>query len=545
MQGRIVPEEASPFVLTSKRAEIADPSPVVSRLTTAPADSVDESWVAARARLIEHRRKRRRARMTSIGAVALLLTLPMAGFLILRAIPALNGMFSGPVPHFWIVGGTSALALIVALAVLTAALPCRDPRVAYLGIGLMLIAGIFAVHGITTPGVIFELNMTVGVSAHLSLLAGSLFFAFSGWSGGGLMDRFVRAHMKPTLALAVMAIAGFMAASLSNPDWLGFLALTKPPIVYGSMGVTVALYLFAALRFLGSYRVAPIGFTAAVAGSAVMMAQADIMLVFSETWNGIWWGYHVTMLSGFAAATLAAWNQYRRRGGLGWAIQGMYRLRSIVQHELDSDGVVAMLSVAIEQKDGYTAGYTLRVAEIAVRIGQMLGLEPERLRLLARAGVLHDVGKIWIPDEILNKPGALSDAEFDVIKQHPLLGHEVLRRAGSLDQEIAIIATHHERMDGAGYPYGLDADEILLEARIIAAADVYDSLATDRPQRPAFGRAEVHRIMQAAAGPQLDPGLVELWLSIAQDYDGLVAAVDTRNSARGATRLPTPQAHAA
>ncbi len=532
-------------MLTSRRAEIAAPLPVLRELTTAPADSADESWAIAHARLIEHRRRRRRRRIATTSAVVFALMLPMAAFGVLRSVPALNGMFSSPIPHFWIVGGTSLLALLVALAVLTVALRRGDPRVAYLGIGLLFIAGIFAVHGITTPGVIYEFNMTVGVSAHLSLLAGSLFFALSGWSAGGWVDRFVRAHMTSTVSFAVLAIAGLIAASLGNPDWLGLLALTTPPVVYASMGITVGLYLFAALQFLGSYRIAPIGFTAAVAVSSVMLAQADIMLVFSEAWSGIWWGYHVAMLSGFSAATLAAWNQYRRRGGLGWAIQGMYRLRSMVEHELDSDGVVAMLSVAIEQKDGYTAGHTLRVAEIAVRIGQILGLEPERLRVLARAGVLYDVGKIWIPDDILNKPGALTTAEFDVIKQHPLLGHEILRRAGSLDQEIAIIATHHERMDGAGYPYGLESDDILVEARIIAVADVYDSLATDRPQRPAFDRAEVHRIMRAAAGPQLDPGLVELWLSIAQDYDGLGAAVDTRNSSRGPTRLPAPRSHAA
>ncbi|MCH7754684.1 HD domain-containing protein [candidate division KSB1 bacterium] len=172
--------------------------------------------------------------------------------------------------------------------------------------------------------------------------------------------------------------------------------------------------------------------------------------------------------------------------------------------------------------------HTLSVTDIADRVGQMY---PNIKRdLIIAAGLLHDIGKIWIPDDILNKPGRLSAREFDVIKQHPLLGHGLLRRAGSLDEEVAIIATHHERLDGAGYPYGLSAAEILIEARIIAVADVYDSLATDRPHRSAFAREDVHRILKEEAGAHLDPGLVEIWLSIAGDYEELLAAQSDRSA---------------
>lgn len=204
--------------------------------------------------------------------------------------------------------------------------------------------------------------------------------------------------------------------------------MSEPPVVYATLGLAIALFVTAALRFLGSYRLAPIGFTVALAVSAILLAEADVMLVFSDVWTGTWWGYHVAMLAGSAVAAFATLAQYRSRGLLSWAVQGMYRLRSLVENELDATDAVARLSVAIERKDGYTAGHTMRVAEISVRITQALGLTPERRRLLARAGVLHDAGKIWVPDEILNKPGRLTPDEFEVIKQHSLLGHDAPRR---------------------------------------------------------------------------------------------------------------------
>ncbi len=169
---------------------------------------------------------------------------------------------------------------------------------------------------------------------------------------------------------------------------------------------------------------------------------------------------------------------------------------------------------AIEARDENTKGHNMRVAELAIAIGGNLGLPTSRLRVLARAGMLHDVGKIGIPDAVLNKPGPLDDAEWATIKRHPELGVEILRRLPTLKHESEIVAAHHERMDGSGYPRGLRGTEIPLEARIVAVADTYDVLISDRPYRRARTRQESITILREESGTRLDGTVVEALLQI-------------------------------
>jgi response regulator RpfG family c-di-GMP phosphodiesterase len=148
---------------------------------------------------------------------------------------------------------------------------------------------------------------------------------------------------------------------------------------------------------------------------------------------------------------------------------------------------IAVLASAVEKRDSYTAGHQRRVAHLAVAIGQELGLSEEQIQGIYLAGVVHDVGKIQVPSEILSKPGRLHELEFNLIKQHPKSGYEILETI-SLPWPIAqIVLQHHERMDGSGYPQGLKDDEILLESRIIAVADTVEAMASHRPYRPGLG----------------------------------------------------------
>jgi putative two-component system response regulator len=130
------------------------------------------------------------------------------------------------------------------------------------------------------------------------------------------------------------------------------------------------------------------------------------------------------------------------------------------------------------------------------------------LRTLARSGLLHDVGKLGIPDAILHKQGPLNDAEWAVMKTHPEIGLRILQRCGHFKRELLAVLYHHERMDGAGYPHGLGGDAIPIEARIVAVADMYDVLTSDRPYRRARSPEEARAIVESEAGPHLDRRLV-------------------------------------
>jgi putative nucleotidyltransferase with HDIG domain len=141
------------------------------------------------------------------------------------------------------------------------------------------------------------------------------------------------------------------------------------------------------------------------------------------------------------------------------------------------------LSSAIDARDPYTAGHSRRVANISLKIGKRLGLNKDILDTLEVAALLHDIGKIGIPDKILHKPSKLNDYEYSKIKEHPAIGVNILKNVKFLEDAVPIILYHHERLDGGGYPLGIKGDKIPLEARIIAVADSYDAMVSDRPYR--------------------------------------------------------------
>jgi HD-GYP domain-containing protein (c-di-GMP phosphodiesterase class II) len=151
------------------------------------------------------------------------------------------------------------------------------------------------------------------------------------------------------------------------------------------------------------------------------------------------------------------------------------------------DGTVTMAMELGELRDPYTTGHEARVAQISVQIGKVLGLDDSVIQALDLAGKLHDIGKFVVPVEILSKPGRLTEIEFDLVKGHALAGYNILKRVDFPWPVAEFVLQHHERLDGSGYPRGLKGDEISLEARILAVADVVESMSSHRPYRPALG----------------------------------------------------------
>jgi len=173
-------------------------------------------------------------------------------------------------------------------------------------------------------------------------------------------------------------------------------------------------------------------------------------------------------------------------------------------------GIIKAFSKIVEFKEPYTAGHQKRVAEIAKAVGVEMGLEEHHLRILEYAGLLHDIGKLVVPIEILNKPGRLDNYEFGLVKMHPEYGYRILQEV-EFDGPVAeIVYMHHERMDGSGYPRGLKDGEILLEARILACADVFEAMTSHRPYRPALPPAVAMEELQAKSGILYDPDVVKV-----------------------------------
>lgn len=175
--------------------------------------------------------------------------------------------------------------------------------------------------------------------------------------------------------------------------------------------------------------------------------------------------------------------------------------------------VVQTLAAVVDAKSPWTAEESAKVSEYAEAIAQELGLGPDFIYRLKLAALLHDIGKIGIPDAILDKPTTLTDEEWEMIKRHPIQGGELMSHMSRLGEDIvAGIRYHHERYDGYGYPNGLGAREIPLVARILAVADVFAAMTADRPCRQALSEEEALREIESSAGTQFDPKVVEAFI---------------------------------
>ena len=175
---------------------------------------------------------------------------------------------------------------------------------------------------------------------------------------------------------------------------------------------------------------------------------------------------------------------------------------------------VRALSNAVEARDAYTGKHAERVAAYGIEIARALGLARPDAPELEFGFLLHDIGKVAIPDSILYKPGALTREERQLMARHPTIGAEIVRGIEFLAEAVKVVRSHHERWDGGGYPDGLRGEEIPLAARIFAVADVFDALTTDRPYRPALTLAEARRMIVLGSGSQFDPQVVEAFNSI-------------------------------
>jgi len=191
------------------------------------------------------------------------------------------------------------------------------------------------------------------------------------------------------------------------------------------------------------------------------------------------------------------------------------QLRTAIRRiELTYDETLEALAVALDLRDNETAGHSRRVTAYCLEIASAMGCDQEQIEIITRGALLHDIGKIGIPDAIMLKPGPLTATERSLMETHVRIGYEILNRVSFLAEAAEIVLAHHERFDGGGYPQGLKGDEIPLGARIFAVADTLDAITSDRPYRreQSYGaaRAEISRV----SGSQLDPAVVSVFLSI-------------------------------
>ncbi len=243
-----------------------------------------------------------------------------------------------------------------------------------------------------------------------------------------------------------------------------------------------------------------------------------------------WWMGHMIELDGIllvgipVAIDLAQTVQSRPLAG------DLHATELVTAEDVFLGSHVAALTVRLAQRDEYTEQHTRRVALRAVQVGKQLGLSAGRLRALAIGGLVHDIGKLSVPDSILKKPAALDDEEYSVIQKHPEWGHKLLEELGGFSEGVRrLVHDHHERLDGTGYPRGLSATELELDTRILTVCDVYDALISARVYRAAWTHEQAMELLGNESGTAFDPRCIEaLEQVLAREASASVTAIQSR-----------------
>ena len=449
---------------------------------------------------------------------ALLLATTLAAIAVLLAAPGLDGPIMLPEAHFYIVSAASLLAAAVCVALVISARSIRETRILFLALCFFSLGMIFSIHGLTTPGHIYQ-SYTAALerSPWLSTLAAGFFATLSVISIPRFMERTRLRLPEITFAVCTGLVILYFLVSLAFPNWLEGFPTREDWFRRLLTTVTIGLLSFAAWRYYQSYLFTRLPSQVAVTVGLLFLAEAQISLDFGEVWYLSWWIYHGLFLAAFVAVLI----------GWGWEMLRARDMRAIAEAIAMRDALsqlnrgrpsdLVTLADQIENHDLETFRHVDRVAACAYAIGKEMAFGPARLRELVLAAQMHDIGKIGLPPYILTKPGALTDHERSQIRLHPGKGWEIVARVKGLDTIAKIIRHHHERFDGAGYPDGVAGEEIPLEARVIAVADTFDALISERPYRRAMSVLDAKAELARVSETQLDPDCVQVLLKLLEN----------------------------
>ncbi len=209
------------------------------------------------------------------------------------------------------------------------------------------------------------------------------------------------------------------------------------------------------------------------------------------------------------AAARAALEQARAAGGGQAVVFGGSSENGDAVLELGHGGVIAALASALQERDRYTSDHSESVVDLTARVGEALALNSKEINRIRTAALLHDIGKVGVPDEVLHKPGPLTEQEWEIMREHPAIGERILRAIPGLGDVARIVRHEHERWDGKGYPDQLAGAEIPIGSRIILACDAYHAMTSDRPYRQGMEHAKAMAELSDNAGTQFDPEVVE------------------------------------
>ena len=445
----------------------------------------------------------------------------------------------GPVFHMIVVGAAGALAGAASVAMSLIAARRNDGRAVWIGMAFSVMAMLLVIHALSTPGVMLAANGVVQVAGAFNLPVGGAILAASALP---LLRRPRRAGLLlriQFMVVALLAAAGATALILSSavPAVPGQSVLMAN-LIFAAAAIPLALLAWRAARtYLLTRRVLDL----VVAEGVVCLIGAQYGLLNFGVMDCAWWMAHLLEVGGIGMVGIPAALDLRHAVG-SRPLVGDLRAGALVEHEeAFLGGRIRAILIRLGDKDPSTEGHTRRVATLAVAIGERLGLPEGRLRQLALGGLLHDVGKLSVPNAILNKPGTLTDAEFTEIRRHPGAGRDLLTELGGFPPLVLdLVESHHERLDGSGYPNGVPAGELDVAVRILTVADVYDALTADRVYRSAWPAERALALLDDDSDTAFDSDCVAALRALVAEPERRQSAAVLDHRAAPRRGLPAP-----
>ncbi|GMK49182.1 hypothetical protein PghCCS26_63120 [Paenibacillus glycanilyticus] len=443
------------------------------------------------------------------------LAVPLIVFMVLHMNPAWDYHLHSPNGHFYVVSIVSGLAFALAVAVGVAAIRLRNLKISFLSLSFVSLAALFLVHGLSTPREAYHNTALPSNAAQMSILLAVMWLWLSSMSSDRRMISWLSAHQRWLLPIWTVSIAVICALLWLFSDQMSWLQMKQGPIKWTATLLIVGLNGWTMYRYLETYLSTRFPLQLAIVYSSGWMIAAQFINVTGKMWMLSWWIYHLLLLASISAMIVGIYYQYRSSGSYTMSLKQLFQNDPKGWIHTYMSPAVRELIRTTETRDAYTAGHNYRVALYAIQLGEELGLNSDQLRAIAQGGIVHDIGKLIVPDNILNKPGKLTPEEREIIEKHPVTGFNLCRRLGFMQEELAVIRSHHERWDGSGYPDALSGDNIPLLARVTAVADVYDALTSSRSYRAALSHEEAMAIILKERGKHFDPLCVDALIRIA------------------------------
>lgn len=453
-----------------------------------------------------------------------MLLFPLGVLVLLRVDRSLDVQWFSAYGHLVVVSTIAACALLVAAVAAATAVRTRTASVVWLGIGCMIVGVAMVGHGLTTPGVWGRgPNVWVGRLPYLAIAGLSAGLAGSSSVPSRRLNRVLARRPLAAIAVSVCPVVALTMAVVADSTLLsGTSPVAHEEVTFDVLSLACGAVLLPVIAT--HWRRWRLGHD--LIQIAIVFASTMCIAALTAFEHGIfgrlsWWDYHAYLLAGFGMTAFAVFARGRRAQTVTAVLAETFNDDPFAAISSGYPEALRSMVRAVEIKDAYTHGHSARTARMAVELGLRMRLSPDLLRVIARGAYLHDLGKIGIPDRILNKPGRLTAEERAVIETHPQLGYEIASAAESLREALPVILHHHERVDGAGYPAGLAGDQVPLEARVVAVADVWDALTSRRAYRDPMAPEDALAHIVAGSGTHFDPSAVDALVAHLSDTEGV------------------------